>query len=190
MGYLSDSGLDNAILFLMKLLTIIFSFYSFFLVNALAAPSGEREWRIVIENDYKRDKKIWGTYGQTSEKTSLYKKKKRIAEKRNPAANMMLKNGKMVLIQPVTKMGVTTYKVKQFPYKKSKGRRYQVQLAKQKDGFLEIYKVQLLAILKKNKINPNAIDWDSLEVEKMNCKSRKRSFNCKIPLVIKSKPNS
>ena len=149
----------------------------------------EREWRITIENDYQRSKKIWGTYEKTKEKTSI-KKKKSVQIRRNLAANMMLKNGKMVLIQPVTLKGLTTYKVKEFPYKKKKGKRYQVALKNGKQEFLDIYKEQLVAVLKKNKINPKDVDWKSLEVDKMNCKSKRRNFNCKIPIIIKSKPNS
>lgn len=160
------------------------------LADSGAAPSSEKEWRIVIENDYQRDNKIWGTYGQTSEKTSLFKKKKHIAEKRRPVANMMLKDGQMVLIQPVSNEGITSYKVKKFPYKRAKGKKYNINLSDNKQHFLDLYKGQLLTILKKNKIDPNQIDWDSLDVDKMNCRSLKKRFNCKIPLTLKPRPSS
>lgn len=164
--------------------------FSFILAPSIvpAAP-GEREWRIVIEKNYKRSKKIWGTYGQTSEKTRLDKKRS-VSVKRNLAANMMLKNGKMILIQPVTITGLTSYKVKEFPYKKKRGKRYQVALKEGKKEFLDIHKEQLIAVLRENKIDPNEVDWKSLQVDKMSCKSKRRNFNCQIPLVIKRKPNS
>ena len=174
----------------MKRLTLLFTLFFALLSQSIAAPKSEREWRIVIENKYQRDKEIWGTYGQISEKTSIVKKSKSLSEKRNPAANMMLKNGKMVLIQPVTSKGITSYKVKQFPYKRKKGKNYQIEIHSKKEGFLDIYKEQLIAVLKKNKINLNNVDWNSIEIEKMNCKSMKRKFNCKLPLIIRSKPNS
>lgn len=166
----------------MKWLGII----ALFIPQIIFSAPGEREWRIVIENDYKRSKKIWGTYEQKTEKTKLNKS----SIKRSLAANMMLKNGKMVLIKPVNEQGRTSYKVKQFPYKRKKGKRYQVSLTSSKKEFIDLYRSQLIAILKKNKIDPKLVDWNSIELEKMNCKSRKRNFNCKIPLVIKSKTSS
>lgn len=173
----------------MKLLTKILVPILLILPSLGNCAPGEREWRIVIENQYQRSKEIWGTYGQTSLKTSI-KKKKSKSVRNDLAANMMLKNGKMVLIQPVVEDGVTSYKVKEFPYTRKKGKRYQVALKNDEIKFLAIYKEELIAVLKKNKIDPKAVDWDSLIIDTMNCKSKKRSFNCKTPLRIKTRPNT
>lgn len=170
----------------MKTLTLVLLFIS----SSLFAAQSEREWRIVIENEYKRDKRIWGTYRQVSEKTSIIKNKKSISEKRRPLANMMLKSGKMILIQPVDKQGLTSYRVKEFKYKKKKGRNYQIDLKSNDKGFLELYKDQVLSVLKKDKLKPELIDWNTLKIEDMKCKSKKSNFSCKIPLFIKQKTNS
>lgn len=170
----------------MKTISIIALIFS---LNSYSAPS-EKEWRIVIENKYKRSKKIWGTYGLTSEKSSITNKKKSISHKRAPEANMMLKNGKMVMIHPTSRAGKTSYKVKSFPYKRKKGKAYQIDLQDQKANFLEIYRQQIVSILKRNKINPDLVDWQSLEVDKMNCLSKKVNFSCKIPVLIKVRTSS
>ena len=170
----------------MKILTILALIFS---TSLIAAPR-EREWRIIIENEYKRDKEIWGTYRQVSEKTSVIKHKKSISEKRNPSANMMLKRGKMILIQPVENQGITSYKVREFKYKRSKGKKYNIMLKGKSSQFLELYKNQVLSVLKKNKLDHNLIDWNSIKIEDMKCKSKRSNFSCKIPLVIKQKTNS
>jgi hypothetical protein len=166
-----------------SLLALIFS------LNTHSAPR-EKEWRIIIENKYKRSQKIWGTYGLTSERSSITNIKKSISQSRNPEANMMLKDGKMVMIHPTNTAGRTNYKVKSFSYIRKKGKNYQIELMNEKEKFLEIYRQQIVAILKKNKINPESVDWQSIEIDKMNCYSKRSNFNCKIPLLIKSRTNS
>ncbi len=170
----------------MKWISIMSLFFS---LNAHSAPR-EKEWRIVIENKYKRSKKIWGTYGLTSEKSSITNKKRSISHKINPEANMMLKGGKMVMIHPTSSEGKTSYRVKSFPYKRKKGKAYKIQLTGNKEQFLSIYRERIVSILKKNKINSDLVDWNSLKVESMNCFSKKVNFDCKIPLLIKIRPNS
>jgi hypothetical protein len=167
----------------LSIFTLIFS------LNTYSAPI-EKEWRIVIENNYKRSKKIWGTYGLTSERSSITNKKKSKTHRRNPEANMMLKNGKMVMIHPTSKNGKTSYKVKSFPYKRKPGKSYQIELQEQKEMFLEIYKEQIMVILRRNKVDTDLIDWKSIELDKMSCLSKRVNFNCKIPLLIKVKNNS
>lgn len=170
----------------MKILCLL----SLFISLSLHSAPREKEWRIVIENNYKRSKKIWGTYGLTSEKSSITNKKKAKSQRRNPEANMMLKGGKMVLIHPTNKNGTTSYKVKSFPYKRKAKKTYHIELNSKKDLFLEIYRQRIMAILKRNKIDPTSIDWKSLELDKMSCVSKRVNFNCKIPLLIKAKSNS
>lgn len=173
----------------MKLLALILIVFPILIPTTGFTAPGEREWRIVIENKYQRSKEIWGTYGQTSLKTSI-KKKKSLSVNNDLAANMMLREGKMVLIQPVSEDGVTSYKVKEFSYKRKKGKRYLVTLKDNEIKFLAIYKKELIAVLKKNKIDPEEVDWNSLIIDTMSCKSKKRSFNCETPLKIKTRSNS
>jgi len=180
-----------------KVPLITFTLFIFSLKVA-ASPS---ELRFNIQSKYKLNKKIWGTYKQIWEVTSLKNKKelgKKINKKKKyhlvhkPLGTILFKHKKMYFMKSSFEVGRTELKVEKFSYKKLVNRKnnikYEVESENLDENLYSIYKDRIHHFLESN---PELygkmayIDKKYFDFGDMNCQRKKKIIFCNISVSIK-----
>lgn len=128
-----------------------------------------------IASTFRRSKEIWGVYDKYQDRLESKDSKKTI---KTSLGELILKDGQVVLVSPLSIDGVTHVEMAQLPYEKSKKNDYLIDLKnatkEQKAALARLYAPLMQDIAGAE----NAMYQD------MNCRKNKSKLDCEINLTI------
>jgi hypothetical protein len=102
--------------------SLLISILSIFSFAIQAKGVNTQAPKLVIERTYTRNKEIWGTYRQVSEKGSAYAQGRKVLLKNQaPIGDMIIQNGQVIFIRTLDSDLEAAVAIEGFPYKKRGG---------------------------------------------------------------------
>lgn len=148
---------------------------------------------ILIKSTFKRNKRIWGTYKQVSERVTSRKNNQdhtnEISYSKNNG-NLIFQDGKAIFVRPVHNDRKTKLEVVSLPYTKMKAskKNYYIDVSGQKSEVYSLYK-NILGEMLKNNTSWNNLSNDQrakiIKVENnIKCKKIGLKFDCSVPITV------